>query len=71
MSQTSTARHTEFKLLRYFTSASLVAFLVAAASSGLALVLFSLAGPLVSAETREAQVLPTRSLGPVGMATAG
>lgn len=48
-----------------------LAFLVAAASSGLALVLFSLAGPLVSAETREAQVLPTRSLGPVGMATAG
>ena len=34
-------------------------------------VLFSLAGPLVSAETREAQVLRTRSLGPVGMATAG
>ena len=78
MSQTSTARHTEFKLLRYFTSASLVAFLVAAALLGYVFRTLSIDSIVKGYERQHvnlAQVISNEmwedAFGPLAMAVAG
>ncbi|TSA06596.1 MAG: diguanylate cyclase [Comamonadaceae bacterium] len=78
MSQTSTARHTEFKLLRYFTSASLVAFLVAAALLGYVFRALSIDSIVKGYERQHvnlAQVISNEmwddAFGPLAMAVAG
>jgi diguanylate cyclase (GGDEF)-like protein/PAS domain S-box-containing protein len=78
MSQTSTARHTEFKLLRYFTSASLVAFLVAAALLGYVFRALSIDSIVKGYERQHvnlAQIISNEmwddAFGPLAMAVAG
>jgi diguanylate cyclase (GGDEF)-like protein/PAS domain S-box-containing protein len=78
MSQTSTVRHTEFKLLRYFTSASLVAFLVAAALLGYVFRALSIDSIVKGYERQHvnlAQVISNEmwddAFGPLAMAVAG